>query len=92
MKFIKTLVLSLFLISAFTLSNQLQATENGRYEIVQAGEYTFLLDKETGSTWKYFFNDISSQGWKDSYFYLMVEANGGVVSLTPYGKSFSIKE
>jgi len=63
MKFVKKTIISLFLISAFTVSNQVQATENGRYEIVQCENRTFLLDKATGNSWRYFYNTLEIQGW-----------------------------
>lgn len=93
MKFLKTSIISLFLISAFTLSNQLQAKDGDRYEIVQAGDYTFLLDKEEGATWKYFFiSTTGEQGWIRCYTFINRGELVNELSLFPFGDVYSVEK
>ncbi len=66
------------------------ASEGVQGYIVQVADgRSFLLDTETGATWRYFFNSVGEQGWSRVYFMSLGEDSNSV-SLVPYGVPFEV--
>ena len=59
--FVKILFI-LSLIASGLFCVDLKASDQ-RYIITEAVGRAFMLDTETGETWRYYFNEIDDQGW-----------------------------
>lgn len=82
--------LSLLPISSFA------SEDSCKYTILEADGRTFLLDKETGECFRYFFNKTGEQGWERTIFdfgeingrhYYKISASGELSSYPIQGKS-----
>ena len=66
-----------------------EPTKKEHYILQQAGERIFLMNKQTGAVWRYYFNGVDNQGWELTQFfqcsfngmnYYKTSPNGEVVS------------
>lgn len=67
----------------------LKASEQ-RYAIIQADNRTFLLDTETGATWRYFFNSVEAQGWDASPIHLGKDSENEYYRFSPCGEMITV--